>query len=78
MGVPRRGDLVTAALSPDLSWLVFGGWLLAVVLIVAWFSGETRKTRQHDESWTFTEPADPQLRIFGGIYDHEGRGDFDD
>lgn len=49
MGVPRGGDLVTAALSPGLSWLIFGGWIVAVVLVVAFFMGATRKAREHEE-----------------------------
>ena len=69
---------MTAALSPGLSWLVFGGWLLAVVLIVAFLMGATRRGRDFDETWTFTDPVDPQLRIFGGVYDQEAHGDFDD
>ena len=31
-----------AALSPGLTWLLFGGWLLAVVLIIAFFMGASR------------------------------------
>ena len=65
------------ALSAGLSWLIAGGWLLAVVLVVAFFMGATRRGREYEESWTFTEPADPHLRIFGGMYDHEARGDFE-
>ncbi len=75
------------ALSPGLSWLLFGGWLLAVVLIVAFFMGASRVTdrvmgpwgvRDADPpTWTFTEPADPHIRIVGGPYDHEAHGDFD-
>jgi len=36
------------ALSPGLSWLVVGGWLLAVVLIVAFFMGATRGNDRAD------------------------------
>lgn len=35
------------AFSPGLSWLIVGGWLLAVVLIVAFFMGATRASREH-------------------------------
>ena len=65
------------ALSSGLSWLIFGGWLLAVALVVAFFMGATRRGREYEETWTFTEPADPNLRIFGGLYDAVERGDFD-
>ncbi len=74
------------ALSPGLSWLLFGGWFLAVVLIVAFFMGASRVTdrvmgpwgvRDADPpSFTFAEPAEPLVRIIS-IYDHEARGDLD-
>lgn len=90
---------MTAALSPGLSWLILGGWLLAVVLIVAFFMGANRASREYDEGVDFlnpqrapvdryrveldasltltsAEPRDPKLRIFGGVYDHQDRGDF--
>ena len=79
-----------AALSPGLSWLLFGGWLLAVVLIIAFFMGasERRASRAPegvDFLSTTTAPIDrfrpefdaPYVRVMGGIYDHEARGDFD-
>ena len=39
---------MTAALSPGLSWLLIGGWLLAVVLIVAFFMGASRVNDRAD------------------------------
>ena len=63
--------------SPGMSWLIFGGWLLAVVLIVAFFMGATRGQREYDER-TFTENSvDAHVRIIAGPYDHEARGDFE-
>ena len=30
-------------MSPTLSWVIFGAWLLSVVLVVAFFMGANRK-----------------------------------
>jgi hypothetical protein len=61
------------ALSPGLSWLIFGGWLLSVVLIGAFFMGATRRTQEYEErldgavpSWTSVNPEDAHIRIIRG------------
>jgi hypothetical protein len=65
------------ALSPALSWLVFGavvGFAVAVYLLAsAWLDRQdpTPKT------WTSTNPEDAHIRIIGGVYDAEARGDFE-
>jgi hypothetical protein len=70
------------ALSPGLSWLIFGGWLLSVVLIGAFFMGAARGTREYEErldgavpSWA--NPEEAHIRIIRGPYDAETRGDFE-
>jgi len=70
---------VIAALSPALSWLVVGvvaGFAVAVYLLAsAWLD---RQEYDLPPMFTYTEPANPRLRVFGGIYDAEARGDFHD
>jgi hypothetical protein len=40
------------ALSPGLSWLLFGGWLVAVVLIIAFFMGRgTDRADRMSQEW---------------------------
>ena len=70
---------MTAALSPGVSWLIVGGWLLALVLVVLFFMGASRRGREwdEDEAWRRMVPTVPVIRILGGVYDHEVRGDFD-
>ena len=65
-----------AALSPLLSWLVVGvvaGFAVTVYLLA---SARLDRAERDLESWTFTEPEDGHVRLIGGIYDHEIRGDF--
>ncbi len=64
------------ALSPGLSWLLFGGWLLAVVLIVAFFMGASRVTDRVMGPWGVRD-ADPPSFTFTEPADHEAHGDFD-
>jgi len=77
-----------AALSPGLSWLLFGGWLLAVVLIIAFFMGASRgndrvlSSPEELESLGRAIDAmryDPALfiRVLPHVYDWQARGDFD-
>jgi hypothetical protein len=63
------------ALSPGASWLLIGGWLLAVVLIVLFFMGASLVSGAV-MGMQATEP--PIVHLYGGIYDHEVRGDFHD
>ena len=62
-----------AALTPLTSWLLFGGWLLAVALILLFFMGASRAS----DPW-FDQDADPiVVRLYSGVYDASARGDFD-
>ena len=74
------------ALSPGLSWVVFGGLVALVVFIYVYLVGsdwldrserELNRLAKTNPSRTFVEPADAHIRIFGGPYDHEAHGDFD-
>lgn len=75
--------MIIAALSPVESWVLFGACVaFGVVVYLAIAVGLERRDAWIGElmrsaNRTWTDPADPQLRIFGGIYDHEGRGDFE-
>jgi len=74
------------ALSPGLSWLIFGSLIALVGFIYVYLVGsdwldrserELNRLAKANPSRTFVEPEDAHIRIVGGIYDAEVRGDFD-
>jgi len=68
-------------MSPALSWVLFLVCVAVGVTVYVVVAGGRRYRRMEqqwrDETCTFTEPADAHIRVIGGIYDHERRGDFE-
>lgn len=73
------------ALSPGFSWLVVVGLLVFVAVVYVYLVGRDwldRTEREFDRNrrpmtQTWTDPAEPHIRIIGGVYDGVARGDFD-
>jgi hypothetical protein len=70
-------------MSPALSWAVFLICIAigaTVYIVVAGGHRYRRMEREAlDHDWpTMLYPAGPPMRVIGGIYDHEARGDFHD
>jgi hypothetical protein len=68
------------ALSPLASWLLFlicVGIGATVYIVVAGGHRYRRIWQEFDETRTSVYPEDAHIRIFGGPYDHETRGDFE-
>lgn len=70
------------AFSPGVSWLIFGAVIAAAIGIYfavsawidrrdAWIGDLIRSA--HSETWI--DPRDAHLRITGGVYDWEKRGE---
>ena len=72
-----------AALSPLLSWVVVG---MVLFISVAVYAAVVAGGRADDWAEQFfaddrqrakADSVIPIVRVFGGVYDHEARGDFD-
>lgn len=70
-----------AALSPALSWLAIGavaGFAIAVYLLASGWVDDMERRRARPPVYPPVLHTAPLVRVLGGIYDHETRGDFDD
>jgi hypothetical protein len=67
-------------MSPALSWVLFGACIVVGLVVYVVVAGGRRYRRMEqqwcDETFTSTDVEDAHVRIFGGPYDHEARGDF--
>jgi len=68
------------ALSPVLSWFLVLVVLFVAVLVYAAVVAGGRADEMAERAWasrqaTLQSAREAQVRIFGGIYDHEARGD---
>jgi hypothetical protein len=68
-------------MSPVLSWVIFGVCVGIGALVYAALVAGGRADDRYERMWhAATDPVDrfpPVVRLYGGIYDHEARGDFD-
>jgi len=69
-----------AALTPVESWMLFGACIAVGAWVYVAVVGGGRYRRMERQALGDERPlvrVAPTIRIFGGIYDHEARGDFD-